>query len=212
MQSQALSRTSELRLRPELNIQLEHSAVVVTPGKHRITQKGVRQYGADGKVKTGPPPEQQLGGALSNELLDADFCDSPTGSVACSIASVSTAAQDSTQSTPYGGGGHSRNSSMQLNKALDEQGLAQKLEAVHEVLGNRSSTCSTEASNGTPAAHQSSHVSDLLVGDSTSSLFLFLAQFPALWRQSFGLRTKHWLLVCHHRLEALQPQAAHHKQ
>jgi hypothetical protein len=125
--------------RPDLNIMLEHTATVVTPGKHRITQKGTRTYELDKSGKfTYSPPEATTGNTTASSSLHhgtgnahhaATQRSSATGdehSPAGSVRSVSTAYTDSVVNSPYystnsaSGGStfHSRASSLQYSESF----------------------------------------------------------------------------------------------
>jgi hypothetical protein len=131
--------------RPDLNIMLEHTATVVTPGKHRITQKGTRTYALDKSGKFTYSPPEVTNGSTSNTTVntslhgtgnahhsaahqssaigdDSHTRHSPPGSV----RSVSTAYTDSVVSSPYfstssangGSAFHSRASSLQFSESF----------------------------------------------------------------------------------------------
>jgi hypothetical protein len=125
--------------RRDLNITLEHTATVVTPGKHRITQKGTRTYELDKSGKfTYSPPEITTGNTTTSSSLHhgtgnahhaAAQRSSAIGdehSPAGSVRSVSTAYTDSVVNSPYfstnsaSGGStfHSRASSLQYSESF----------------------------------------------------------------------------------------------
>lgn len=140
------SNTGELRLKPELAISLEHSATVITPGKHKITHKGTKSYNPDGTIERKEAHLVQTADTATHEQhrrkssllqVDSRMESSP-------VNSVSTADPSSARSTPYGH--HSRNNSL-FDAIPEEQSPVKRLVALHESLARSAASSAVDESS-----------------------------------------------------------------